>query len=345
MEITNWNGSEKFDPKKQYEWRLHWLEQQIKLRESRGERISEGQRQKWQREEKYLYECTIKDLEKIDKLKKDTCIIVPTHFYHNVWLRACLESVKSLGYYIICLYDNPFFDKSHTPNTRMPSTASFLLMDQLIMKPKTWFSGVSAPHYWNMFLGMKMVASLGFKWVFSINGDCILEKPENFKVLQDMVKDSDGISCEFHPGNYFGTLAYLLKVEHAVVMWEKIFEMIFRYNYGNAENRMGILAKQLNLKIVSVENPEDHHHKPPGVLGTFRKVVGLRHLHAEHKVRRSLKMEPIEQKYFDRGLSDQFLNHHERMTLVKYWETKDKNYVESWWGERGCGGCKDKKKT
>jgi len=345
MDITNWNGTKKFNAEEQYKWRLEWLENQIKLRESRGEKISAAQKVKWEREEKGLYNSTLKDLEKFEKLNKDTCIIVPTHFYHSVWLRACLESLKPLGYYTICLYDNPFFEQNHTPTSRMPSTQTFMLMDQMIMKPKTWFSGVAAPHYWNMYLGMKMVHALGFKWVFSINGDCILEKPENFYMLQDMIKnkDADGISCEHHSGSYFGTLAYLIKVEPAVTMWENIFKRIFEYNSGNAEGRMGILAKKLNLNIVPVENPEDHHFKPPGVLGTFRKTIGLRHLHAEHKVRKALKIEPVEEKYFEKGPGNQFLNHHERLTLAKYWETKDKSYLESWWGERGCSGCGHKK--
>jgi hypothetical protein len=332
--LVNWNGTKKFNPEEQYEWRLKWLADTIKKREDRGEKISDAQKLKWEREERHTYESSIKDLDKIEKLNKDTCIVIPTHFYQSVWLRACIESLKPLGYYIICLYDNPFFEKNHTPTSRMPSTQTFMLMDQMIMKPKTWCSGVSAPHYWHMYLGMKMVHALGFKWVFSLNGDCILEKPENFYMLQDMIKDkdADAIACEHNPGIYFGTLAYLMKVEPALKMWEKIFEMVFRYNAGNAESRMGYMSKELNLNIVPVENPEDHHFKPPGVLGTFRKTIGLRHLHAEHKVRRSLKLEPIEEKYFEKGLGNQFLNHHERATLDKYWETKDKKYLEAWWG-------------
>ena len=345
MKLENWNGTKKFDPEEQYKWRQEWLVGQIATREKRGEVISDTQKIKWKREEHKLYESTLKDSQKFDKLNKDTCVIVPTHFYQNIWLRACLESLQSLGYYTICLYDNPFFEKNQIPTARMPSTKTIMLMDQMIMKPKTWFSGVAAPHYWNMYLGMKMVHSLGFKWVFSINGDCILEHPENFFVLKDMIreKNADAISCEYHPGIYFGTLAYLIKVEPAVKMWERIFEMIFRYNAGNAENRMGYLAKELDLNIVPVENPEDHHFKPPGVLGTFRKTIGLRHLHAEHKIRKALKMEPIEEKYFEKGLDNQFLNQHEKLSLLKYWESKDKNYLESWWGEMGCGGCKKEK--
>ena len=48
--------------------------------------------------------------------------------------------------------------------------------------------------------------------------------------------------------------------------------------------------------------------------------------------RRSLKMEPIENEYIDRGPDNIFMNGHERNTLLKYYDTGDRQYLEAWWG-------------
>jgi len=142
---------------------------------------------------------------------------------------------------------------------------------------------------------------------------------------------ADIIACEYHKGKYLGTMAWLAKLDIAAEMWEKNFRRMYQQNFGNAEARMGIFAKQKNLKVIPVKNPEDHHFKPPGTKGTFRKILGIRHLHAEHKVRRTLRMEPVEEKYFEHGPDNLFINGHERNTLLKYWKTGDKQYLKAWW--------------
>ena len=139
--------------------------------------------------------------------------------------------------------------------------------------------------------------------------------------------DADIISCQSDPGRYMGTMAYLGKMDPIVRMWDMNLSRMYQYNFGNAEARMGKFAKELGLNVVPVENPEEPHHKPPGVKGTFRKLLGLRHLHAEHKVRRWDKLEPIEKKYCE----IEYLNTHERKTLLQYWETGDKTFLKAWW--------------
>ena len=105
------------------------------------------------------------------------------------------------------------------------------------------------------------------------------------------------------------------------------FEKLYQQNFGNAEARMGIFAKRLKLNVIKVKNPADHHFKDWTHKNTFREVIGLRHLHAEHKVRRWQKTEPVEEKYFDK----RFLNAHEQNTLLNYWKTGDKKFLEKWW--------------
>jgi hypothetical protein len=326
MKFYNWDGKKEFDPCEQYNWRLSWLEDTIKHRLKKGEKIPESQFDKWIEEEQLFYDNNLKDIEKIKKLRKPIAIIVPTHFHQSIWLRQCLESCQKTGYFTLLAYDNPFYDKNHLVQNRMPSTHTLMLADEILIKHKSWGSGVSVPHYWNMWYGLHMLQSIGFKYVFNLNGDCIMEKPEGIEEIIQMLGTNDIISCEHHKNHYIGTMSWLAKLDIAVKIWDLNLERMFEYNLGNAEGRFAIFSKALGLKVVDVENPEDHHFKPPGVKGTWRKVLGFRHLHAEHKVRKLLKMEPIEKEYFDY----QFLNQHEKNTLLKYWETNDKTYLEKW---------------
>ncbi len=323
----NHDGSKHFNPKEQLAWRLEWLDKQIKLREGRGEVFDQKQKTKWLSEEQRVYENNLKDFDRIKKLQKDTCIIVPTHYYHAPWLRACLESCRATGLFVILAYDNPLYDEKQQLKFRFPNAKTLMMADYTSIKHKTWGSGVGIPHSWNMWYGLHAAQSFGFKYVFNLNGDCILEKPENLPQLRQKLGNDDIISCEWHPKRYMGTMAYLGKMEHVVKLWDMNLERMYQYNYGNAEARFGKFAHELGLKVTPVENPEDPHHKPPGVKGTIRNMLGMRHLHAEHKVRRWDKLEPIEEKYCE----IEYMNTHEQNTLLKYWKSGNKKHLQAWW--------------
>ena len=334
--VKNWDESgKKFDPCSLYNWRLDWLENQILRHRKNGLVYSDEQYQRWYDEEEKVYNNNMRDSVKMKKLQRDTAIIVPTHYHHSKWIRACLESCQKLGYFIVLAYDNPFYSKNLKIEQRMPSVEALYLADYISIKPKTWGSGVGIPHAWNMFFGLKMIQSLGFEYVFNLNGDCILEKPENFHVIREMLGNNDLIACEYIPEKkYCGTMSFLCKTKILMEIWKEYIEKLYFFNIGNAERRMGEWTAKKNAKVVAVENPEDAHFKPiPGAdqKGTWRKVLGLRHLHAEHKVRRTLKLEPIEKKYFDFGPGNIFMDGFERNTIMKYWETNDRKFLEAWW--------------
>ena len=327
MKLVNWNGKKDYDPCELYNWRLDWLENQIRIHIANGRKIPVNQYERWFDEEEKVYQNNLRDYEKIKKLSKPISIIVPTHKYHNVWLKSCLESCSKTGYWTLLAYDNPYYNQNHKHSDLLPSVKTLMYADQILIKPKTWGSGVGIPHSWNMFLGLKTLKSLGFEYVFNINGDCIMEKPDGVDKLFEMLGNADIIACEYHKDKYLGTMAWLAKMDVALKMWEMNMEKLYQQNFGNAEARMGIFAKQLNLKVIPVDNPSDHHFKDWNHKNTFREILGIRHLHAEHKVRRWEKKEPIEEKYFDKN----FLNGHEQKTLLKYWETGNRNFIKEWW--------------
>ena len=323
----NWDGTKDFDPREQYEWRLKWLANQIKKREARGEKFTKAQKDKWKKEEIHVKDNNRKDFEIIKKIQKDTCIIVPTHYYHAPWLRACLQSCQATGFFTILAYDNPIWDPKQELKVRFPNATTLLFADYISVKHKTWGSGVGIPHSWNMWYALRVAKGMGFKYVFNLNGDCIMEKPQAIADIRVLLGENDIISCEWHKDKYLGTMAFLGKIDPIMKMWDMNLSRMYQYNFGNAEARMGKFAAELGLNVVEVENPEDPHHKPPGVKGLFRNKLGLRHLHAEHKVRRWERMEPIEPWYCEM----EYLNTHEKNTLQKYWEKGHQQDLFAWW--------------
>jgi len=332
MKMYNWDGSGDYDPRMQYKWRLQWLEQQIKKRESRGEKFNQKQRDKWLSEEKRLFENQSRDYTLIEKLRQSCAIIVPTHKYHNVWLRACLESLQPLNLWTLVAYDQPFYQDNQKVEQTLPSNKTFRLADQWLIKPKTWTGGVGVPHSWNMYLGVKMIKSLGFKYIFNINGDCILEKPEGFNslFLDFFNSETDAVSCEYTKGKYFGTMSWFSTIEFAEDVWVENFQRMFQYNIGNAEARIATFVNKKGYIVMQTEdNPKDHHFKMEKE-ATWVKRLGFRHLHAEHKVRRWYNKEPVEERYFEK----QFMHKFDKQHLGAYWSTGDKKHLKKWWGDK-----------
>ena len=329
MKLVDQDGKNEYHPCDYYNWRLDWLERTISKRHQRGDKLTTQQYQEWYESEKRTYENQLKDYKEIKKLNKEIGIIVPTHKYHAIWLETSLKQCYSTGYWTLLAYDSPYYQLNQKHEQVLPSVQAMMYIDQMVMKPKTWGSGVGVPHSWSMWMGMKMLKSLGFPYVFNVNGDIVLEKPEGINTLLDMLKedDSDIIACEYHEGRYLGTMVWLAKTDVALAMWEMNMEKLYQINFGNSEARFGKFAKQLGLKVIPVKNPSDHHFKDWTYDSTFRNILGLRHLHAEHKDRRLRRDEPVEEKYFDKH----FLKTHEINSISKYWETGDKKFLEAWW--------------
>jgi len=322
-------GKKPFNACVEYERRLSVMETNIaKIHNSkRKDRFKEGTYERWYTEAYRIYMNNQRDQELYDKLKKDLCVIIPTHRYQRVWLKACLEGVASLGYFSILSYDNPFFQEGHSLDTLLPKSATLKLADHLCFKPRTFHSGVGVPHMWNMLFAVNQAKELGFEYIFCINGDFIMERPENFEKLREMMGDGDMFPLAWNPKKpSCGTAAFIAKTEHQVKFWKEYAETMYQ-NIGNAEARLGKFYIKNKLKVVHFE-PGPLSHQMPNPKSTWYNTIGLRHLHAEHKIRNWTKQEPIEEKYFDK----EYFPPPGKHILEKYWRSGDKKFLQQWWG-------------
>ena len=209
----------------------------------------------------------------------------------------------------------------------LPRNDVMALADYVSIKPKTFHSGVTIPHMWNMLFAVNQAHVLGFEYIFCINGDFIMERPEEFQKLRDMMGDADMFPLAWNPNKpSCGTAAFIAKTKHQVEFWRGFADTIHKPQ-GNAEARLGRYYKNNKLKVVHFE-PGPLPHQMPNPKSTWYNTIGLRHLHAENKIRRWKNMEPIQQEYFD----ERFMTPNERTCLTQYWKTGNKKFLEKWWG-------------
>jgi hypothetical protein len=335
--VESAKSEEPFSACEEYNRRLDRMETNISkfIRSKRGENMNtEHQINKWYGEARHVYTNNSRDEVTYNKLADDLCVIVPTHRHQRPWLKACLQGVNKLGYFTILAYDNPYkpsLVKMPTDQI-IPPNDIMAMVDYVSIKPKTFHSGVTIPHLWNMLFAVNQAYVLGYDYIFCINGDFIMEKPENFGTLREMMGDSDIYPLAWNPNKpSCGTAAFIAKTEPQVSFWREFARTMMK-PFGNAEARMGRYYKDNGLKVHH-DNPGPLAHQMPQKKSTWYTTIGLRHLHAEHKIRRWERKEPVEEKYFDK----RFFKPGESPTLGNYWKTKDEKYLKAWWktGIRG----------
>jgi len=324
-------GKGPFNACDEYNRRLNRMETNISkvLKSKRGPKVNtDRQIDTWYREAQTVYKNNTNDEMIYNKLKKDICVIIPTHRYQRPWLKACLEGVNKLEYFTILAYDNPYHkgQVGRPIDQLLPPNDVMAMVDYISIKPETLHSGVTIPHMWNMVFAVNQAYVLGFEYIFCVNGDFIMERPENFGQLRKLMGDADMYPLAWNPKKpSCGTAAFIAKTETQVEFWRD-FARTLHIPKGNAEARMGRYYKENKLKVFH-DKPGPMAHQMPQPNSTWYKTVGLRHLHAENKIRRWDKLEPIEEKYFD----ERFMTPNEKKCFNQYWKTKDKKCLEIWW--------------
>lgn len=332
VHIENWDGKPNFDPCSLYMYRQDWLEGRMLVEHKKGTLKDERYQHAWE-EESWTYQNNLKDVAKLEKLQKNIAVIIPTHRGHRPWMKPCLESHAALGYFVILCYDNPYKLPGMDWASRMPSPDAMYAADMVLMKHVTWHAGVGAPHIWNVFYGVRMARAMGFEYILNINGDCILDQPENFPKIIEMLGDNDIICCssmfEKKPP-FCGSMGFLAKAELVDKFWTDYLLKMYHFNVGNAETRMGIFVKENGYKLVETAQPE-RGFRFPAEGNEWYEILGFRHLHAEHKHRKWERRTPLPKKYYDFGPNNIYIGKTELDILTKFWETGEEQYKTAWW--------------
>jgi len=268
---------------------------------------------------------------------KDVGVLLTSHPGNRAFLKASVESHKKLGYWLTLAYDN-YFDPEEEKTSwdhYMPSREVGNMVDTLLIPHHQTWGGVLYPYFWLLRLGVSTMRD--FKYIFCSNGDCIIEKPENFHQIIDLLEstDSDIAACGWEDNRVFNSTSFLAKSEAITALmdhFQENFIPLSQYEktaqvFGNCEGRMGVAVKDLGLKIAPVENPYNTQLHVKGY-GTWYDILGFRHIHAEYSYAYKMKLEPPEIKYFD----EKYARASEYNLIKQYYDTKDISYLEEWWG-------------
>ncbi len=326
--ISNPEQTGELDPEALYKKKVEYRKLDIERRLKGPKSYTEQDIKKVMSHEADVFKWNKEDLKRADKLNKDTAILVAAHASTRVWLKACLEACKKTGYFVVLTYDNPFHKvKENARAFPVPNVMS--LADSVIIKHKTFLHSVAVCHYWNMIYGLSIIKGLGFKNTFALNGDCVMEKPENFQQILGMLGDGDLLPCQYEPSRrYVGTMGWLGKTDMMLDFFHTHRKTLHMYS-RTTEGHLWFYALENNLKIVVPENPPEYYRVVSP--GTWYNVLGFRHIHAEHKVHRIRKLPPPDKKFYDLEPKE-YYSRGEWALLQKYWETKDEEHLKQWWG-------------
>ena len=262
-------------------------------------------------------------------MNRDIAIVVPTFHHHLPWLRASLESCKKLGYYILLAYDN-YFRKFKEIDRCFPSNKVMSMADSVIMKHPTEIGSVGLNHMWNMLYAMNFIKDMGFPYVYSIAGDCVMETPENFPKMLELLEGHDIICTQYDDKRgYCGTIGVITRTE----IYHQFFEEYAQQAYmrlASTEGRLYKFIKKNNLKIVKVRNSA-HNFKMPDPNSDWNRILGFRHLHSETAIRRESRYLPIEKELMDFGENYKHIGGPNSF-LGKYYATGDIKHLDGWWG-------------
>jgi len=265
------------------------------------------------------------------KYLKEIGILLTSHPGNRAFLKASVETHAQTKLWITLVYDN-YFDperKDVSWDHVMPSREVIDQVNAFIVGPYQKWGGVLYPYFWLLKLGL--AAMDDFEYIYSANGDCIVEKPEKiFELLERMKQeDADFISSGWWDEegarpvfNSTGFIGRTQAIREMMRHFSEGFIPLKAYEstcqeWGNCEGRMGRAIKDLDLKVVKLENPKNEqlHEK---YYGDWCKILGFRHVHAEHNIwwRDKETRVPPELKYYD----PKFISAQELEAVKRWWE-------------------------
>lgn len=278
------------------------------------------------------------------KIYKKVGIHLTCSPYSLPFLKASVESFKKLGYWIVLSYDNFINPKDTSSNIDwgrwMPPKDVMDSIDTFLIPHYQSWGGVSYGYSWQLKLCSSLLSN--FEYVLCANGDCVIEKPEGFSELLEMLGDADIMSSGPSLPREIGTAGLLMKSSAYVKIADHILKgMVPFENYelttqerGNTEGRLAVAVRDLGLKQIIVEPGRCQTHKiceqfhQPGY-GTWYEKIGFRHTHGELNYAYRYKSAPPPAKYLD----ERYCGAEDIKAARIYDETKDIKSIEYWWAK------------
>lgn len=284
-------------------------------------------------------------------------ILVTSWMGHKKWWSYTFNSYRQAANYIICAFDN-HCNRGNPQDYEyiLPPKDIFALADAWVFKHRTYDADKRNGWLWNMVYAQGILSQFdNLEYIFTINGDCCLDKPKGMSKLIKILGDADVMS-QASDGSILHTCSCIYRAD--------AFNMIYTYIKNQMKTLKPesyspevILAEAVNElglkeKIAPVQPvfPDDYpveewrgvneFYSAYNQDSTWKRIVGFRNLDAENETKVRERLEPIPAKYFDSRKN--FSNGYEQESILKYYETKDRRYLymfhdfgeDSWYDRR-----------
>lgn len=274
--------------------------------------------------------------------KSDTAIIVTSWHGHLPWLKATLKNYRLTDKYVICAYDFPFEAWGTDDLSKMlPAKDIWLLSHSWVFKHPTFDTNKREGWFWDVKYALGIINQFNFKYVFTVNSDCIWEKPEGVDVMLSDFKNMGGdlvsVSSE---DNCIHTCAILWKVEALNKAFDYMTERYSVPVIGSFSPEVVLLDAVKHIPLIETRMPKQpmdpngsvDHYCRYNQDSSWKDYVGFRNLGSEHLTCCVERKEPIPPEYVDLRYSWYF-GSTGASSLVKYYETGDKRWLYKHWDE------------
>src|SRR3990167_5546375 len=272
----------------------------------------------------------------------DTAIIVTSYQGQLGWLKATLSNYRKSGHFVILAYDNPVYIWNNIDDTdymlkMLPRPIHYLLAHSVVVKHKTYDADKRTGWYWDVKYAQNIINGFkNIKYIYVTNGDCIVEKPEGFQELKEILGDRDLMSGQSEPGKTIHTANILFSIKgfNAVMdyMSERMkFPIMASYS---PEALLRDAVDCLELNEVFAEQPMDKdgqidYYCKENSDSTWKRVLGFRNLYHEFEYHENNSLEPPScfKDYMDSFKDYFYFREDWRETICMYWKTGDKRYL------------------
>lgn len=279
--------------------------------------------------------------------RSDTAIIVTSYQGQLGWLKATLASYRKSGHYVILSYDNPFYIWSNIDDPEynlhhMPRGIHYLLAHSVVVKHKTYDADKRTGWFWDVWYAQGIIRNMpNIKYVYVTNGDCLVEKPEGFQELKQILGNGDFMAGQSTPKGTIHTADMILKVDAFHNIMDYMTSRM-KYNVMASQSPEALLrdaVDTLNLKETFAKQPIDardgsvDYYCTQNSDSTWKQVLGFRNLYHEFEFCENHGLEPKFKDFMDPYKDWMYFRDGWRRTICKYYETGDRRYLMQFWDE------------
>lgn len=259
-------------------------------------------------------------------------ILVTSFVGHLMFLKYALSRYMETGKYVICSFDGVGSD--------IPEDI-WKIPHSWVFKHRTYGAEKRNGWLWDILYGAGIISLFNnIDYIFTVNSDCIWDKPKNINQIIKLLGDADLMSASsngtIHTCNvvwkrwcFFDFVSYIRNK-----LWTNIPEsyspevllrdFILESGYVNKTAAIQPMYPKNHFYEGRIDHYSAYHQN-----STWKNILGYRNLGAEHKAACLEHLEPVPKKYVD--MRKYFYSKHEVETLWNYYNTGDRRWLYKYW--------------